>query len=559
MAIIWVTLLIGLGVMFGMASLVTDVGYGMVQGRAMQNGADAGVIAGAKLMSESVAAAEGGGIVYAVSNGALHARVSDFAGDNRPAPLGGATYRVAVEYRPCPTQSPGAATWTADSDPGIVSEVGGTPQADTSLEVPAWTCAIRVFARVTHNGLFSTAIGVGGMGETARATARIFPSTPPTVVGDVWPLTRWLCTGDDDLDTKNKDEGKTLDDDLAGDDDPDQCDDDELDTNGDGVIDLPCRQNVGEGVRPCTFWDANSAPGGSFKNYLDFSRFSGLAKDVGIKRASMLEGWADACDELAPDYCAPAHQYDPAVTGSDPEAFPGNSDAGGGHNDKLVDVPYWIEHGFKGKVRVDPADCENVVNRTFSGGSPPSLVTDPNQCLNSRPERFNGDLGNNVSSAIEAYIDAHPGGNGPDECGYTDPNDSPDPPNNPDNDYATVTVALWRWAEQDTEYTEIIDPVTGEVTFDTNDSIALTNQSELWGYYQSNASDFGITSNAKDLVKRVVLARLARFRFCRGFVSEDGNSRVRGWFVSWDVSSPPVCPTEPCPPSPEANTVVLTD
>jgi Flp pilus assembly protein TadG len=509
---VWVALMIGLGVLFGMAALVTDLGYGMGQVRAMQNGADSGSIAGALLLAGSVAPAAGGGIVYIVDNGALHTKVSEFTGYNRPGGLQGATYQVAVEYRPCPGQSApaGDATWTNQSDAGIVAEVGGTAQADTTLRVPSWTCAIRVFARVTHGALFSRTMGANSQLETGRATARIFPTAAPNP-GNVWPITRWICNGIDDPATTNKDEGKTLND-VSGDTvngSQDKCDDDDVVATGG----LPCAQNPDPAavLVPCTFWDSNSDPGGDFKHYVDFSRYSGLADAQGITRAQMLGGWQPSC--AVTPYDCPGLQYDTNHQGN---------------NDKINDVPYWIANGSSIGLDLVLTECHSLIPPANPTVSDPTVITDPAQCHNSRLETFNGDLGNNIADAMRTYIDNHLAGNDSSICHDEDG----DPLVGADADYANVTVFFWRWGEQDTA--------------NNNDSIALTNQSRLWGYYGDSIPD-----QANDL-KRVIVQRYTNFRFCRGLVE---GSRVRGWFVSYVTSLTPGSG----PPSPIANTVGLVE
>src|SRR5262245_49328248 len=52
--IVFVALLIGLGVLFGSQALVVDLGYSMGQQGVMQNSADAGALAAAKLLASSV-------------------------------------------------------------------------------------------------------------------------------------------------------------------------------------------------------------------------------------------------------------------------------------------------------------------------------------------------------------------------------------------------------------------------------------------------------------------------------------------------------------------------
>src|SRR5438874_3655020 len=78
----------GLGVMFGILALGVDAGFGMVQVRAMQNGADAGALAAANLVAGSATDGGGGVVAFAVANGDVQSKAEEFAASNRPANVG---------------------------------------------------------------------------------------------------------------------------------------------------------------------------------------------------------------------------------------------------------------------------------------------------------------------------------------------------------------------------------------------------------------------------------------------------------------------------------------
>src|SRR5688572_10118553 len=98
MAVVWVTLLFGLGAMFGVLALGIDAGYGMLQVRAMQNGADAGAMAAAKLASGSVVSDGAGGIIFTIPNGTVYEKAREFAFYNHPAGLASSNFEhLAVQ------------------------------------------------------------------------------------------------------------------------------------------------------------------------------------------------------------------------------------------------------------------------------------------------------------------------------------------------------------------------------------------------------------------------------------------------------------------------------
>jgi hypothetical protein len=503
MSIVWLALLSGLGVLFGMASLVMDVGYGTGQVRAMQNGADAAVMAATRLLAESVTTGPGNPptLIYGGTNGQVHNKAREFAFYNHPAGLASSDYEhIAVEYMPCSGASP-SPNWTYSSDWQIVNEVLGSAtetstvrvrrQASAAAAPPAWTCKLRVFTRVMHHALFASALGHGNVGETSRATAAISGTNLPSVFTNVWPITRWECNCSNDR--VNSSDG---------------CDDQ---SPGD-VNEAPCQSDPTTNKK-CTFWDSQSDPQGSFKHYVDMSHYSGLAKSDSppeLTRNQHLNGWSDAnrYDPPPPDV-----QYDTTHPGS---------------NDRINDVPHWVRHSWKGGVRIvsdDPLCTNPSLNDTSSTAG---VVRD---CTNSRVETFRqtagqGDLGQNIAGAMRDYIDMNKGGNADDLCHFGGSNNS-------DNDYATVTVFFWRYGEQDT--------VSG------NNSMALSDESRIWGHFSDQFPD------QENELKRIVISKAARFRFCRGDVA---SASVRSYFVAFvDPSQPPTGN----PPSTVANTVALTD
>jgi Flp pilus assembly protein TadG len=237
MIVVFLGLMMALGVLFGMQAMVVDLGYDMGQQGVMQNGADAGALAVAKLLASSVA--DTSPISYVASDDQVQAAASQFASYNRAASNPTATYQTAVAYllwnSAAATCSAGnQPVFTASSDPGLVAEVGGvrnTLRPDVLGSVPSGTCGVRVFARVTHSAIFGQLMGQSTARATASAAARVYPTNPPTTFTNLWPITRWLGAG-------------------------------------------ACTFTINS--PPCTFWDSHGPPNGNFKLMVDMSRYSAL-------------------------------------------------------------------------------------------------------------------------------------------------------------------------------------------------------------------------------------------------------------------------------------------
>ncbi len=348
MTIVWVALM-SMTFMFGMASLVVDTGYGMDQVRVMQNGADAGALAAARLLANS-GIHQGGTTVFQVRDSDVHKAASDLASANRTAGLGSSQYVIAVRYLDCAKQSSGTPNFTADSNPVLVAEIGGTSlgldlknNAGIGGSIyPGWSwstpiCMVQVYARVTHDSLFAGAIGVPFQASTAHATARVFPTAPPKLITGVWPITHWTYP------------------------------------------DPPCSDGT---PPPCsgilsTFWDSNAPPGGNFKQVVNLSQWSdlALANNPKIYREQL---------------------FNCAAGGSTATCY---DDLALGNQGKNVDIPPWIRNGWNGEIyisdrAVDIAACADR-----------SRVVQ--ECPNSRLELYEGTLGNNIGEMMMEYINAH--------------------------------------------------------------------------------------------------------------------------------------------------------
>jgi hypothetical protein len=337
-AVVLVALL--LPILVGMLALVIDLGVAMAQLRGRQNAADAGVLAGAQLMAASVTQGQGT-VAYAhLANQVVHDRVDALVASNRLLDVPTFSYATAVQFHDCGGASLG---YTASSDAALVAALGGTHLAAPTTIVPNGTCPLKVHTRVGFPSFFAAVLGYPSQAVGAQAAARIAPTTAPTRVTGIWPLTHWAANATD-----------------------------------------PCPDETGA---ICTFWDSNAAPGGSFKETLNLSRYSDL---LGAPR---IQHWVD---------------YD--------HAWPGNTG-------QIPDLEHWLRYGWGGALFVDEADARC---RTGAGAS---LA-----CSNSKLEIYNGNNGNNLAEMMTNYI------NDPAHLEGTDP---------VRGRYATVNVAFWRYGEQD--------------------------------------------------------------------------------------------------------------
>ena len=236
-------------VLFGVLALVVDLGIGMVQVRRLQNAADAGVMAGAKVMAESVTQSEGTIAYGYLTNEAVHDRVISFGPPNHLVNLPTFVYATAVQFRDCSTP-PASLGYTATSDATLVAALGGTRLASASTKVPNNACSIKVTDQVTFPAYFAVLLGFETQTVAARAAARVAPTSAPTQITGTWPITHW----GGDPDTSCNDQAGSL----------------------------------------CTFWDSNAPPGGNFKQAVNMSRYSELPGAINRK-----QHWVDY-DHLRP-------------------------------------------------------------------------------------------------------------------------------------------------------------------------------------------------------------------------------------------------------------------
>jgi len=354
--IIFIALLMGLGVMFGSEAMIVDLGYGMGQQGAMQNAADAGAMAAGKLLAGS-ASNGSNGVVYVVTDNQVHQTAQSLADANHPDGMSGATYTMAIEYLDCNGNASGTPNFTASSDPGLVTDVAAqqkiTGARQTTAKAndigigsaPDWSwsspiCELRVYTRVSNGALLASTMGVQTEAATASATARIYPTAPPTTISNVWPITHWL-----------------------GDSNPDTC--------------------VFQPGNPCTFWTSQSG-NNSFKEVVDLSRYSQLALNnkPSIQREQLFE------PSLSP---TPFHDNCTTAPVCYDATYPGN-------NGKNTDAPNWVANGWSGQLYVDPNDatctdstkvvqqCQNSRLEVYGGDMGNNIASSMKSFINAHSE-----------------------------------------------------------------------------------------------------------------------------------------------------------------------------
>jgi hypothetical protein len=289
---------------------------------------------------------------------------------------------IAVQYLACNGTSGTVDTrpnFTASSDPGLVSDAKAEAVKRLSTPFPYWAkqdpaksgtaglggspdwnwtspiCQVRVHTRVSHSEMFGSVLGVDTGAATANATVRIYPTTPPTDISNVWPIVAW--------------------------DDP-------------GAWDVPyVSDNPSTGTHcvskpgsPCVFWDSNAPPGGKFKGVVNLSRFSVLGF-VNPKPEQRFDCDGDLTKQ--DQGC-----YDPYHSGNT--------------QDKN-DIDSWLRNGWRGHLYV----AENDPRCTDSQHH--DIVK---ECPNSRVELYQGTGGSNVGQPMRDYIDADPEGVDPDDPKY---------------------------------------------------------------------------------------------------------------------------------------------
>src|SRR5262249_24632876 len=138
--IIFFALMIVAGVIFGTGTVAVDLGHTMDQQTVMQNSADAGVLAAARLMAGSVTNGTSGP-VFMVPRSQVYQTAKNIADANHSVAAPGVTYTLSLDYLDCsgcavvvaPVFGTDGKTEIAFSGSPAICEV----RATSSVEYPA--------------------------------------------------------------------------------------------------------------------------------------------------------------------------------------------------------------------------------------------------------------------------------------------------------------------------------------------------------------------------------------------------------------------------------------
>jgi hypothetical protein len=493
---IFFALMIALGVIFGTGAVVIDGGYGMAQQTVMQNAADAGALAGAKLMANQVTTGSNNTVIYMVKDRDVFNQASTFASSNYSRSTDGATYSLAVRYQACPPSGSGTppvyfpmfSALTSDSSvlniansEGLVAEAQKqglltTSPPPTAAQIlqklrfsspdalgigtvgtvpwdgwPSSVCSVRVYSETNYNSILAGVIGQQTGFVTANATARIFPTAPPSFESaNFWPITHQITSNPSTL--------------------PEAC------------------------VYPaqCTFWDGK----GQFKEDVDFSKNSfEPPNDEQLFKCS-----AEPC-------------WDQNRIG----------------NHTLTDLQYWLENPFRGhlSISMDPLNPSKF-NPNCTDSDKDFVLEN---CPNSRLETFKltntGDKGQNIACEIEGpQSDSQTCKNNPDLTpnykGYIPTNGDP---NNLDPTcqckFVTLPVFLWQ-------------------------------HGEVWQQQGQNVGSWKTWDEKNGSPDRIIIREARLFRF---LAEQANNSSVTGYYVAYYIANGT---SYDGPPTAVANTVKLS-
>ncbi|HSH79423.1 MAG TPA: pilus assembly protein TadG-related protein [Herpetosiphonaceae bacterium] len=175
-------------VFMGMLALTIDIGFLAGQRRFMQNGADAGALAAARLLSNSVTLQQNASTkpfptFYAIDDASVRARATDLAQRNQNVGVTTRTTNFSVLLQYC--VAPNKTSYDYQNCPNWVA----SPTADG--QVPNGTYMVRVTASSTITTLFAPAAGMSSQtSTTGNAVAMVLGACPlDTASGKLWPFT----------------------------------------------------------------------------------------------------------------------------------------------------------------------------------------------------------------------------------------------------------------------------------------------------------------------------------------------------------------------------------
>ena len=538
-------IIVGLSIVVLLAALALGVewGYGVTQRRVMQNAADGGALAGAKLLATTVVIANGS-VQFRVHQEDVYCAAVDVADANR-------------SFRP--TNEPAAilvwgsvdkVNWTPFPPPLPPPGPSGCPAPGTLVPaghgVDPATVFVRAQANLTYSGLFAAATGQSSLTAGGTAVARITGAAIGTT-GYTWPMMRHFNVNDFQT-TCNP---------------------------------APCSPFNPNNVTPVTFW--SSSPGqqqdivfGSFKGLIDFSQYS--------PNSHLSRPPADSVPQLMLDWdhsgVAPAYKPDIAAPFNKcaPPAPSGKWFTGGNEDDQSYDkdcsIPNWTAYSFggskgndtfgSGSIGLDtnwyrnaqpPQEAPDNAFRTNNRSVCATLAADPKlatvlavapSCPNTptnaekgdwiETAKNSGDLGSNVSDAMIAFIDAHPL--------YDQFQHTPTGPGRGAPEYGphqVINVYLWDCAE----------------SFDQS-ALPGAQWSLALPRTGSDCSNIHSGNDTLATLDRVHVLTVVPFTFYRGLVSRQ---MIQGFWGGEANSDPGICRDNPSAPgcviNPFANSVFL--
>lgn len=509
-------------VLIAALALVLDSGYGLTQRRVMQNAADAGALAAARLLASNVVTTDQGSIFTVYERQAYCAALA-FATDNRAFRPSGPTETLSVEWSATGAAGSFAAMSTT-SNCGDPATVSSGPFVDPSARF------ILVTADVRYRGLIAQAAGQPAITAAATAVARV-TGAPLPARGPSWPMVRHFNAPDFTTSCGN-----------------------------------PCNPTT---VDPVVFWDSNDANivYNSFMGLIDPSRFSpsehrnaGQPSCTGVATPG---GSASCVPQLitAWDQSGSAPTGKPALFGGSacnqssgnavqPPAAAGIWYSNGNENsqsyEKDCSILNWFGYLFQGQLALD-SSWSSV---TFNGGSewreqPSALGAARASCAQAASiglpapscaagsshlgdwveAAHTGNVGNNIATPLQWYIDTH---------GRIDPVYSGLPVSNGSGaplygKYVVILVYLWDCAE----------------TYSPGNAAG-----NRWSLTRPrHGSDCSSMQNGNDIdshdnIDRVHLFSVAPFTFYRGLVDSNG---IKGFWGGL-VSDPGNCATNPSAP-----------
>ena len=369
-------------VLLGAVALGVDWGYGLTQRRVMQNAADAGTMAAAKVLATSVIAVPGPGsstsYLFSATKELLYCRALEIAQANQHFGVGALTVTIEFGVVSSPNNP---SSWDPPSWQAPFGGVNCAAPASSTAVHPD-TRFVRVRSTTSHRSFFATVVGQPTIVAGAEARARLTGATVP-LNGPTWPMVRHY--------------------------DPDdfvnQCGN-------------PCNPTT---AAPVPFWctggpQCDAAVYGNFKAAVDLSRYSTYYPYT--------EGSATNVEQLLTAWDQTGNRTDRSANGQN---CPGTWNSRGDHDPTnhniTCDVPNWFYYSFGGSLSLDTAwgtvakplpagqaALQDLGNRNSICPAPP-YVSAPscgtgNHQLGDWVEVTGGNIGSNYSGVLRDRIES---------------------------------------------------------------------------------------------------------------------------------------------------------